>query len=113
MLMKSKAVARPDRADHPSPFHARFFLFHKKVLCVPFAWYNPVVDKEALAVPGSWEGVVEPYNIGVYIENYLLLVIGGIPWQVVHALRWESRDMMMSFFTISSSHVMFRFTSSG
>lgn len=51
-------------------------------ICVPFAWNHKAVDTKALTVPGTWEGVIEIYNVGVYIENYLLIVIGGIPWQV-------------------------------
>lgn len=30
----------------------------------------------------KWGGVVETRDLGVYIENYLLLIMGGIPWQV-------------------------------
>lgn len=54
-----------------------------QTVCVPFAWNHKAVDTTALR-GGTWEGVIETYNIGVYIENYLLLVIGGIPWQVVN-----------------------------
>nr|CAH0098348.1 unnamed protein product [Daphnia galeata] len=51
-------------------------------ICVPFAWTHKAVDTKALTIAGAWEGVIEIYNVGVYIENYLLIVIGGIPWQV-------------------------------
>lgn len=54
-----------------------------QTICVPFAWNHKAVDTKALTVPGTWEGVIEIYNVGVYIENYLLIVIGGIPWQVI------------------------------
>ena len=50
-------------------------------LCVPFAWSSPYVDSEKL-VPGSWEGSIETYQIAGYIENFLLLVLGGVPAQV-------------------------------
>ncbi|EFX66306.1 hypothetical protein DAPPUDRAFT_302757 [Daphnia pulex] len=56
-------------------------------ICVPFAWTHKAVDTKALTIPGAWEGVIEIYNVGVYIENYLLIVIGGIPWQVVYFQR--------------------------
>ena len=50
---------------------------------MPFALTHKAVDTKALTIPGTWEGVIEIYNVGVYIENYLLIIIGGIPWQVV------------------------------
>lgn len=50
-------------------------------MCIPFAWNNPAVDMESLSSE-TWGGTIETYNIGVYVENYLLLIMGGIPWQV-------------------------------
>lgn len=50
---------------------------------MPFAWNHEAVDTKALTIAGTWEGVIEIYNVGLYIENYLLIVIGGIPWQVI------------------------------
>ena len=59
-----------------------FLASNKQTICVPFAWTHKAVDTKALTIAGAWEGVIEIYNVGVYIENYLLIVIGGIPWQV-------------------------------
>lgn len=42
---------------------------------------NDAVDGAALG-SGTWAGVVDYRDVGVYIENYLLIIIGGIPWQV-------------------------------
>ena len=66
------------------------FLYLLQILCVPFAWKHPDVYTETLT-DGAWSGKIELYNIGVYIENFLLLIIGGIPWQVllkIRALLW-------------------------
>ncbi|KAK4017954.1 hypothetical protein OUZ56_000028 [Daphnia magna] len=51
------------------------------ILCVPFAWSNPAVDMSSTS-PATWGGTIETHNIGVYTENYLLLIMGGIPWQL-------------------------------
>lgn len=52
-----------------------------KILCVPFAWNNPAVDMENIS-PATWGGTIKTHEIGIYTENYLLLIMGGIPWQV-------------------------------
>ncbi len=64
-----------------------------QTVCIPFAWNHEAVNTKILRKQGTWEGVIETYNIGVYIENYLLIVIGGIPWQVVYMLTIFPRDI--------------------
>jgi high affinity choline transporter 7 len=32
--------------------------------------------------PATWGGTIKTHEIGIYTENYLLLIMGGIPWQV-------------------------------
>lgn len=43
---------------------------------------NEAVDGDSLT-SGAWAGVVEYHNVGVYIENYLIIILGGIPWQAL------------------------------
>ena len=50
-------------------------------LAVPFAMTNPAVSN----VTGNadhWIGTLEPIRAGIWIDSALLLVFGGIPWQV-------------------------------
>ncbi|EFX80893.1 hypothetical protein DAPPUDRAFT_22271, partial [Daphnia pulex] len=70
------------------------------ILCVPFAWNNPAVDMENLS-PAVWGGTIKTHDIGIYTENYLLLIMGGIPWQVyfqrVLAFRTPKQAQTMSY----------------
>lgn len=49
-------------------------------MCVPFAWMNEHV--QPLSAKEDWIGSVDPDLYGYYVDNGLLLVFGGIPWQV-------------------------------
>ena len=51
------------------------------VLCIPFVWTNEAIDYETLSNI-DWVGKVETIGIGAYIDFYLLVILGGIPWQV-------------------------------
>ncbi|CAG0886997.1 unnamed protein product [Darwinula stevensoni] len=67
-------------------------------LCIPFAWMH-----EAVGDPASqdWIGTVDTKFIGVYIDSGLLLIFGGIPWQVyfqrVLSSRTASNAKMLSY----------------
>ncbi|CAK9295828.1 unnamed protein product [Gordionus sp. m RMFG-2023] len=50
-------------------------------ICVPFALRNPLVDNP-MKYKKHWIGHLEPILIGQYVDAYLLLTFGGIPWQV-------------------------------
>lgn len=50
-------------------------------LCIPFSLTNEAVGSLSLA-DCDWIGTVEPAAIGQYMDYGLLLVLGGIPWQV-------------------------------
>ena len=50
-------------------------------MCIPFAWMHPAVNQKVL-VNQDWLGYVEPSSSGIFIDNYLLLIFGGIPYQV-------------------------------
>lgn len=49
-------------------------------MCVPFAWMNEHV--QPLSVKEDWIGSIDPDMYGYYVDYGLLLVFGGIPWQV-------------------------------
>ncbi|KAG8252645.1 hypothetical protein J6590_053177 [Homalodisca vitripennis] len=57
-----------------------FCIFIGLWMCVPFAWMNEHV--QPLSVKEDWIGSVDPDMYGYYVDYGLLLVFGGIPWQV-------------------------------
>uniref|UniRef100_A0A1B6E374 High-affinity choline transporter 1 n=5 Tax=Clastoptera arizonana TaxID=38151 RepID=A0A1B6E374_9HEMI len=57
-----------------------FCIFIGLWLCVPFAWMNDHV--QPLSAKEDWIGSVNPAEYGLYLDNGLLLIFGGIPWQV-------------------------------
>ncbi|CAL1292309.1 unnamed protein product [Larinioides sclopetarius] len=60
-------------------FIGLFVLF--QWLCIPFSLTNSAVGSLALK-DTDWIGTVEPSAVGQYMDYGLLLVLGGIPWQV-------------------------------
>jgi len=50
-------------------------------MCIPFAMMNPKVGK-LTDVEHDWIGHVDGADIPSYIDYGLLLIFGGIPWQV-------------------------------
>lgn len=50
-------------------------------MCIPFAWTNPHV-KSLSSMEVDWIGEVEDKKIWFYVDYGLLLIFGGIPWQV-------------------------------
>lgn len=50
-------------------------------MCIPFAWANEHV-KPLSSMEVDWIGKVESNYYWFYIDYGLLLVFGGIPWQV-------------------------------
>ncbi|KAL1517122.1 hypothetical protein ABEB36_000930 [Hypothenemus hampei] len=50
-------------------------------LCIPFAWMNESVQSLS-STEHDWIGKVESGDLASYIDYGLLLVFGGIPWQV-------------------------------
>ena len=50
-------------------------------MCIPFAWNNPMVLPLG-SMDVDWIGVVQPSEYWYYLDNGLLLIFGGIPWQV-------------------------------
>ncbi|KAG8193975.1 hypothetical protein JTE90_013670 [Oedothorax gibbosus] len=58
-----------------------FCIFIGLWLCIPFSLTNEAVGSLSLA-DTDWIGSVEPAAIGQYMDYGLLLILGGIPWQV-------------------------------
>jgi high affinity choline transporter 7 len=50
---------------------------------IPFAFTHAAVgDITTANATAKWVKSVDPVYSGVYIDSYLLLMFGGIPWQV-------------------------------
>ncbi|EDV48573.1 high-affinity choline transporter 1 [Drosophila erecta] len=58
-----------------------FCIFIGLWMCIPFAWSNEHVGSLS-DLEVDWIGHVEPKKHWLYIDYGLLLVFGGIPWQV-------------------------------
>ncbi|EDV42216.1 uncharacterized protein Dana_GF17121 [Drosophila ananassae] len=58
-----------------------FCIFIGLWMCIPFAWSNEHVGSLS-DLEVDWIGHVEPKRHWMYIDYGLLLVFGGIPWQV-------------------------------
>jgi len=52
-----------------------------QLLSAPFAYQNKAVAENAFS-SRDWLGKVEQKDIGQWIDSFLLLLLGGIPWQV-------------------------------
>lgn len=58
-----------------------FCIFIGLWMCIPFAWTNPHV-KSLSGMEVDWIGEIGEKKFWFYIDYGLLLVFGGIPWQV-------------------------------
>lgn len=58
-----------------------FCIFIGLWLCIPFAWMNDHVQSLS-SMNVDWIGEVPAKNQWAYLDNGLLLIFGGIPWQV-------------------------------
>lgn len=58
-----------------------FCIFIGLWMCIPFAWTNEHVQSLS-SMDHDWIGKVEMEDLFSYIDYGLLLVFGGIPWQV-------------------------------
>lgn len=69
-------------------------------MCIPFAMMNPIVGS-LKDVEHDWIGHVDGKDIPSYIDYGLLLIFGGIPWQVyfqrVLSSKTASRAQMLSY----------------
>lgn len=51
---------------------------------IPFAFTNDAVGDITVNATEKWVKTLDGNYAGVYIDSYLLLIFGGIPWQVTH-----------------------------
>lgn len=59
-----------------------FCIFIGLWMCIPFAWANDHV-KSLSSMDVDWIGSIDPKEHWFYIDYGLLLIFGGIPWQVL------------------------------
>jgi high affinity choline transporter 7 len=52
-----------------------------QLLSAPFGSQNEAVSQNAFS-SSDWVGEVETQDTGEWIDTFLLLLLGGIPWQV-------------------------------
>jgi high affinity choline transporter 7 len=52
-----------------------------QLLSAPYAYQNEAVSRTALS-SSEWIGKVERKDVGEWFDTLLLLIFGGIPWQV-------------------------------
>lgn len=58
-----------------------FCIFFGLWVCIPFAMVDPAVTKISVTA-SSWYGTLETKFAAVWVDYALLLIFGGIPWQV-------------------------------
>lgn len=51
-------------------------------LAAPFSVLHPAVNFEKNLTPHEWLGEIKNEDLGEWVDCMLLLVFGGIPWQV-------------------------------
>lgn len=77
-----------------------FCIFIGLWMCIPFAMMNPLVGS-LKDVEHDWIGHVDGKDIPSYIDYGLLLIFGGIPWQVyfqrVLSSKTASRAQVLSY----------------
>ena len=61
------------------------------ILCIPFAWNNKAVAPLS-SDADDWLGELKGSDLGVYSDSFLLLIFGGIPWQVYFQRVLSSRS---------------------
>jgi len=67
---------------------------------------HPAVNQEVL-VNQDWLGYVEPSSSGIFVDNYLLLIFGGIPYQVIINFSYrlvEPKNLLKQFRDISKAY---------
>jgi hypothetical protein len=51
-------------------------------ISIPFAFTHKAVGDITVNATATWVKELDPVYIGLYLDSYLLLIFGGIPWQV-------------------------------
>lgn len=77
-----------------------FCIFFGLLLAIPFAYQNSAVA-DLSTTKEQWIGTVDRQDYGYYTDTFLVLVFGGIPWQVyfqrVLSARTEKSAMYLSY----------------
>lgn len=60
----------------------KVFFFFFQWLTIPFAMANEATTNIGFNATTKWVKDLDPKYTGSYIDSYLLLIFGGIPWQV-------------------------------
>ncbi|XP_064618217.1 high-affinity choline transporter 1-like [Liolophura sinensis] len=58
------------------------FIFIGLWVCIPFAMTNEAVGSLSLNATEVWVTPLDPNTAGSYVDSFLLLTFGGVPWQV-------------------------------
>lgn len=70
------------------------------MLAIPFAYTNENVG-EISATKSEWMGTIASDDYGLYTDLFLVLIFGGIPWQVyfqrVLSAKTEKTAMYLSY----------------
>lgn len=53
------------------------------VIAAPFSMFHPAVSFENNLTRRDWLGQIKNEDLGEWVDGMLLLVFGGIPWQVI------------------------------
>lgn len=61
--------------------HTVFFLVLSQWLSIPFAMTNEHVTSITTNSSAVWIKELEPKYVGYYMDSFMLLILGGIPWQ--------------------------------
>ncbi|CAF0796973.1 unnamed protein product [Brachionus calyciflorus] len=77
-----------------------FCIFAGLIICIPFAMTHKAV-KNIAETKVEWIGELKPIDMGYYIDLMLVLIFGGIPWQVyfqrVLSAKTEKSAMYLSY----------------
>lgn len=49
---------------------------------LPFALSNDHVKPLGSLPPDQWLGTMAPWQVPSYVDSFLMIVFGGVPWQV-------------------------------
>lgn len=58
-------------------------IFLGLMIAAPFSMVHPAVSFEHNLATKDWLGEIKNEDLGVWVDGMLLLVFGGIPWQVI------------------------------
>ena len=67
-------------------------------VATPYAIFNPAVHLEKqLLLKDGWLGEIKNSDLAEWIDSMLLLIFGGIPWQVFKKFEAKFKDVFNFF----------------